>query len=138
MPRYAACPSEARPVKPSRRSRLITRMEKASARVANKIMNDVVCGMTSATAARPTITIRIFTRSRAMSCPSEQPGRLHRQEQGHRRIEREVGDFGKQRPAEIVGEPDDQRADRGAAEAAHAADDHHGTGDRQHFEVETG
>ena len=35
-------------------------MEKASARVANRITNDVVCGTSSATAASATTTIRIF------------------------------------------------------------------------------
>ena len=56
----------------------------------------------------------------------------------HRRIEREIGEFGKQRLAEIIGKPDQHGADRGAAQAAHAADDDDRESERQHFEIEAG
>ena len=84
-------------------------MEKTSARVASRIDERArVRNDAAATAASATITIRILARSCACSFPPEQPGRLHRQDQRHRRVEREIGDLGKQRLAEIVGEPDDQ------------------------------
>src|SRR4051812_31732566 len=101
-------------------SRLITRMENASARVTSRMTNELVFGTTITTAARATTTIRIFQallRIGRRSFPSEQSGRLDREDQRHRRIEREVGNLRKQRLAEVVGESHDQRADRGAAEA---------------------
>src|SRR5215471_20220361 len=107
-------------------SRLITRMENASARVASRITNELVNGTAIASAAMAAITTEIFSRLViGRSLPSEQAGRLDRQDQGHRGVQREIGHFGKQRLAEIVGEPDQEGADRGAAETAHAADDHH-------------
>src|SRR6186997_501970 len=115
-------------------SRLITRMENASARVTSRMTNEPVCGTTRRTAASATITIRIFQlwlRIAGRSLSSEQAGRLDREDQRHWGVQREVGNLRKQRLAEVVGEPDDQRADRGAAEAAHAADDHHRECDRQ-------
>src|SRR5579885_3302304 len=72
------------------------------------------------------------------SLPAEQTGRLDREDQDHRRVTREIRDFRKQRLAEIVGEADGERADGGAAEAAHAADDDDGKGQRQHLEIEAG
>src|SRR5262249_59935282 len=118
-------------------SRLITRMENASARVASRITNELVNGTTIASAAMAAITMAIFSRLViARSLPPEQTGRLDREDQRHRGVEGEIGHFGKQRLAEIVGESNQQRADRGAAEAAHAADDHHREGERQHLEVE--
>ncbi len=52
---------------------------------------------------------------RPPSLAAEQAGRLDRQDQDHRRIEREIGELRKQRLAEIVGKPDQHRADGGAA-----------------------
>ena len=53
---------------------------------------------------------------RSRSVPSEQAGRLDREDQNHRRVKREIGDFRKKCLAEIIGETDRQRADRRAAE----------------------
>src|SRR4249919_4063992 len=122
-------------------SRLITKMENASARVTSRMMNELVFGTTTATAASATMTIRIFQVWLLIGCrslPPEQTGRLDREDQRHRRIQGEVGNLREQRLAEVVGQPNDQRADRGAAQAAHAADDHHGKRDRQHLEIEAG
>src|SRR6185312_12401993 len=122
-------------------STLITRIANASARVASKMTNELVFGTTSRTATSATITIPIFAAwldiARPLLSP-EQTGRLDRQDQRHRRIQREVGDFREQRLAEVVGEADQQRADGRAAEAAHAADDDDGEGERQHFEIQPG
>src|SRR5262249_50257629 len=99
-------------------SRLITRIEKAKARVVSRITNELVFGMMIAIAVKATTTIKTFMCwlfIRRCSFASEQSGRLHRQDQLHRRVEGEIGTFGKQRLEKIVGEPDDQRADRRAA-----------------------
>src|SRR5215467_1045786 len=118
-------------------SRLITRMENASARVASRITNELVNGTAMASAAMAAMTLAILSRLViARSLPSEQAGRLDREDQRHRGVQGEIRHLGKQRLAEIVGEPDQQRADRGAAQAAHAADDHHREGERQDLEVE--
>src|SRR5215469_14448822 len=103
--------------------------------------NELVFGTMMAIAARATTTLKtlmfwLFMRRRSL--PSEEAGRLDRQDQRHRRVEGEIGDLGKKRLPEIVREADEQRADGGAAEASHAADDHHGKGDRQHLEVQAG
>src|SRR5690349_25078562 len=103
--------------------------------------NESVFGTMMAIAASATTTLKIlmfwlFMRRRSL--PSEQPGRLDRQDQRHRRVKGEIGDLGKQRLAEIIGEADEQRADCRAAEASHAADDHHREGDRQHLEIQAG
>src|SRR5689334_12671514 len=103
--------------------------------------NESVFGTMMAIAARATTTLKtlmfwLFMRRRSL--PSEQPGRLDRQDQRHRRVEREIGDLGKKRLAEIVRKAHEQRADGGAAEASHPTDDHHGKGDRQHLEVQAG
>src|SRR5690242_20040534 len=101
--------------------------------------NEPVLGTTIAIAAIATTTATILNvwLFIAFSISSKQPGGLDGEDQRHRRVQREVGNFGEQGLAEIVGEADQQRADRSAAEAAHAADDHHGERDRQHLEVET-
>src|SRR5215813_6399677 len=97
-------------------SRLITRIENASARVASRITNELVNGTTIASAAIAATTMEIFSRLvMRRSFASEQAGRLDREDQRHRGVQGEVGHFGKQRLAEVVGEPDQQRADRGAA-----------------------
>src|SRR2546425_10245214 len=102
-------------------SRLITRIEKANARVASRITNELVFGMMIAIAARATTTIKTFMCwlfIRRCSFASEQSGRLHRQDQRHRRVEGEIGNLREQRLAEIVGESYDQRAERCAAQAS--------------------
>src|SRR5260221_12181655 len=107
-------------------SRLITRIEKASARVASRMMKELVFGTITASAAIATTTIRILKFCPVIgtgSLASEQAGRLDRKDQRHRRVEREIRHLGKQRLAEIVGEPDRQRANRSATQAAHASDD---------------
>src|SRR5271167_4983339 len=119
-------------------SRLITRMENASARVASRMTKEFVLGTTSATAASATRTTRTLLRTLVISFPPEQSRRLYRQDQGHRRVERKVGHLREQRLAEIIRKPNQQRSDRGAAEATHAADDHHRERNRQHLEVEAG
>src|SRR5262249_62288125 len=111
----------------SRKSRLITRIENANARVVSRITNELVFGMMIAIAARATTTIKtlmcwLFIRRGSFT--SKQSGRLHRQNQRHRRVEGEIGHLREQRLAEIVGKSDDQRANRRAAQAPHAADDH--------------
>src|SRR5262249_59443740 len=103
-------------------SRLITRIENANARVASRITNELVFGMMIAIAARTTTTTmtlmcRLFIRRGSFA--SEQPGRLDRQYQRHRRVQREIGDFRKQGLAEIVRQTDHQRPDCGAAQAPH-------------------
>src|SRR6266852_1532034 len=98
-------------------SRLITRIEKASARVASRMMKELVFGTITAIAAIATTTnrtLRGWPVICAGSLASEQSGRLDGEDQRHRRVEREVGNLGKQRLAEIVGETDRQRADRSA------------------------
>src|SRR5215471_5255452 len=122
-------------------SRLITRIEKANARVVSRITNELVFGMMIAIAAKATTTIKtlmcwLFIRRGSFT--SEQPGRLDRENQRHRRVESEIGNLREQRLAEIVGESDDQRADRRAAQASHPADDHDRERDRQHLEVQAG
>src|SRR5262249_25174780 len=119
-------------------SRLITRIEKAKARVVSRITNELVFGMMIAIAVKATTTIKtfmcwLFIRRRLLA--PKRPGRLHRQNQRHGRVEGEIGTFRKQRLAEIVGESDDQRADRRPTQAPHPADDHDGERDRQHLEV---
>src|SRR5450631_2418583 len=99
-------------------SRLIARMPNANARVASSTTNELVCGMMNPSKANAAATIRILTCWLTIgrrSLSSKQASRLNREDQNHRRVEREVGNFRKQRLAEIVGETDDQRADRGAA-----------------------
>src|SRR4029078_6671948 len=113
-------------------SRLMTRMENARARVASRMTNELVLGTTITMAASAATTIRIFQvwlRIGRRSLPPEQSGGLDREDQRHRRVQREVGDFRKQRLAEVVGQAHQQRADRSSAEATHAADDHHGEGE---------
>src|SRR6476620_2663896 len=122
-------------------STLITRIENANARVVSRMTNELVFGTMTAIAARATTTLKTlmcWLCIRRRSLASEQPGRLDRQDQRHRRVEREIGHFGKERLAEIVGQADEQRADGGAAEASHPADDHHCEGDRQHLKVQAG
>src|SRR5665647_3451012 len=119
----------------------MARIAKANARVASSTTNEPDCGTIKAIATRAAATIRILacwlTIDRC-SLSSKQAGRFDRQDQNHRRIEREIGDFREQRLAEIIGEADRQRADRGAAQAAHAADNDHRESERQHLEIEAG
>src|SRR5260370_21067518 len=94
-------------------SRLITRIENANARVASRITNELVFGMMIAIAAKATTTIRtlmcwLFIRRGSFA--SEQPGRLHRENQRHRRVEDEIGNLREQRLAQIFGEPAHQPA----------------------------
>src|SRR5262245_33894867 len=117
----------------------MTRMAKAKTRVASRMRNELVFGTMIASAASAATTSKILTcwlRIASRSFPSEQPGRLDRQDQRHRRVKSEIRDFRKQGLAEIVRQSDQQRADRGSAEAAHAADDHDRESQRQHLEVE--
>src|SRR5471030_2590727 len=119
----------------------MARIANAIARVASNTTKEPDCGTTYNSASSPimTITIFIFWLTIALcSISPEQTGRLDREDQNHRRVEGEIGNFGKQRFAEIIGEADCERADRGAAQAAHAADDDHREGQRQHFEIEAG
>src|SRR5262249_36864922 len=107
-------------------SRLITRIEKAKARVVSRITNELVFGMMIAIAVKATTTIRPFMCwlfIRRCSFAPEQCGRLPRQDQRHRRVEGEIGNSREQRLAEIVGESDAQRADRRPPQASHPADD---------------
>src|SRR5262252_9777231 len=122
-------------------SRLITRIEKANARVASRITNELVFGTMIAIAAKAATTIKTFMCwlfIRRCSFTSEQSGRLDRQNQRHRRVEGEIGNLREQRLTEIDGKPDDQRADGRAAQASHPADDYDGERDRQHLEVQAG
>src|SRR5262245_7237437 len=117
-------------------STLITKIENASARVTNRMTNEFVPGVMTAIAASATTTMRILAvwlLIERRSFPTEQSGRFDRKDQRHRCVKGEIRHFGEQRLAEIVGEADGQRADRGAAKAAHAADDHHCERERQHF-----
>src|SRR5262249_60938310 len=92
------------------------------------------------TPATPPKTPNPLTSSRVIlhSFPSEQAGRLDRQNQCHRRVERKIGNLRKQGLAEIIGQANQQRTDRGAAEAAHAANDDHGESQRQDLKVKPG
>src|SRR5208283_3066879 len=122
-------------------SRLIASIPNANARVASRTTNELACGMVNASTTSAAATIRTLTCWLTIGCrslSSEQAGGFNRQDENHRGVEREVGHLREQRPAEIVGEADEQRADRGAAEAAHAADDHDREGQRQHFEIKAG
>src|SRR5262244_996767 len=97
-------------------SRLITKMANTSARVNNRITKEFVFGTMTRSAASAPTTANTLTSSRVIlhSFPSEQAGRLDRQNQCH------------------------QRTDRGAAEAAHAANDDHGESQRQDLKVKPG
>src|SRR5581483_10488224 len=119
-------------------SRLITRIENASARVTSRMTNELVFGTTIASAARITATTRTLIGWLVISSSlaPEQAGRLDGKDQRHRRVQGEIGYLRKQRLAEVVGETHQQRADRGAAEAAHAADDDDGKRQRQDFEIQ--
>src|SRR5450755_2796221 len=122
-------------------SRLIARIPNANARVASRTTKELACGTMNASTTSAAATIRILlcwlTIGRRL-LTSEQAGWLHRQDQNHRRVEREVGNLREQRLAEIIGEADEQRADRGAAQASHPADNDHREGQRQHFEIKAG
>src|SRR5262249_50085290 len=121
-------------------SRLMARIANTSARVTRSVTNGPVCGVTTSTAMRTAATassLRWWV-MRFTSLAPEQAGRLDRQQQGHGCVKGEIGDLGKQRLAEVVGEPDNERPDRCAREASHAADDHDCEGDRQDLEVEAG
>src|SRR5262245_37138958 len=103
-------------------------MAKAIARVASSTTNEPDFGTIRASATRMTATIRILTRWVPMdrSISPEKARGLDRKNQNHGRVQCEVGDLRKQGFAEIVGETDRERADRGATQAAHATDNHHG------------
>src|SRR2546428_9840974 len=108
-------------------SRLITRMEKAKARVASRITNELVLGTMIAIATTAAAAARILTFWLVIdprSFPSEQSRWSYRQDQRHRRIQSEIGDLREQGLAEIIRQADEQGSDRGAAEASHPADDH--------------
>src|SRR5260370_10776708 len=101
-------------------SRLITRIENANARVVSRITNELVFGTMIAIAAKATTTIRtlmywLFIRRGSFT--SEQPGRLHRENQRHRRVEGGKGNLPGKRLAEIFRQPDDQVAHGCAAQA---------------------
>src|SRR6185436_7067882 len=116
-------------------------MANASARVTSRMMKEPVFGTMITVARSAAITSMIFQvwlRIRRGSLSSEQTSRLDREDQRHRCVQREVGNLREQRLAEVVGQANDQRADSGAAQAPHAADDHDGECDRQHLEVEAG
>src|SRR5512141_319483 len=122
-------------------SRLIARIPNANARVASSTTNELACGIMNASTTSAAATIRTLTWWLTIgrrSLSSKQAGGLYRQDQNHRRVEREIGDFREQRLAEIIGQADGERADGGAAKAAHAANDDDREGERQHLEIKTG
>src|SRR5215470_7031144 len=121
-------------------SRLMAKIPRTNARVISRIMNELVNGASSPrpinTATTANSLLPVGMRSRSL--PSKQTRRFHRQDQGHRRVERKIGDLWEQRLAEIIRQADDQRPDRRAAQAAHTADDDDREGDGQDLEVEPG
>src|SRR3954452_2109513 len=118
-------------------SRLSARIAKAIARVASRTTNEPERGTMNAIRTRAAITPRSLSmREFIRSLPPEQSGRLDREDQHHRRVQREIGKLRKQRLAEVVGEADGESADGCAAKAAHAANDDNGESDRHHLEVE--
>src|SRR5215468_7940646 len=130
-------PKNAAVAKPSRMSRLMARMARTSARVTRRITNELANGATSPSAITKAMTSNILLRLVMIprSLPPEQPGRLQRQDHRHRCVQREIGNLGEQRLAEIVRQPHQQCPDRCAAQATHAADDHHRECDRQDLKV---
>src|SRR6202795_5082644 len=100
-------------------------------------------GITGPRAAKPPTTTtaksarRRITRSGSPgpSAPAEEPGGPDGEDQGHRSEQREVGQLGKKRLAEVVEEPDEETARHGARQAAEATHDHDDEGVREHFEV---
>src|SRR2546430_556779 len=122
-------------------SRLITRMEKARARVASRITNELVLGTMTAIAATAAAAARILTFWLVIdprSFPSKQPGGSYRQDHRHRRIKGEIGDLGKRGLAKITRQPAERGSDRGAAGAPHPADDHDREREGEHLEVQPG
>src|SRR5262249_12274185 len=120
-------------------SRLITRIEKANARVVSRITNELVFGTMIAIAAKAATTIKTFMCwlfIRRCSFTSEQSGRLHRQNQCHRRVEEETGSCGDQPLAKSAGESTAQGAARRPPQPSNPADDHDRERDRQHLEVQ--
>src|ERR1700675_2169040 len=87
---------------------------------------------TTAQRARRRITRRCSPRS---SAPAEEPGGPDGEDQGHRSEQREVGQLGKERLAEVVEEPDEKAARHGARQAAEPAHDDDDEGVREHLEV---
>src|SRR5579864_8988375 len=105
----------------------MARMAKHIARVVSRMTKEVENGTTMATAASTARTIRILVLwLMEGSLAAEQAGRLDRQNQDHRRVEREVGNLREQRLAEIIGEADGERADRGPAQTTHPANNDDG------------
>src|SRR3954470_9547951 len=118
MPKYAAWPSEARPVKPSKMSRLSARIAKAMARVARRTTNEPERGTMNAIRTSAAITPRTLSmRGFIRSLPSEQSGRFDREDQNHRCIQGEIRKLREQRLAEIIGEAHGESADGRAAKA---------------------
>src|SRR3989442_9076927 len=74
-------------------------------------------------------TLRYALRSGTAFRPSRsraaiQPGRFDREDDHHRREQREIRQLRNQRPAEAVDQADDHAAGESALQAAHPADDH--------------
>src|SRR5689334_9065079 len=106
-------------------STLMARIAKVRARVARRTTNDPDRGTIRTTATSAIATRRILICCEFMgsgSLAAEQSGRLDRQDQCHRRIQRKIGDLGKQRLSEIVGQAYGKCTDGGATKRAHAAD----------------
>src|SRR6478752_289656 len=122
-------------------STLMARMAKVRARVARSTTNDPDRGTIRTTATSARVTRRILICCGFMepsSLAAKQSGRLDRQDQCHRRVQREIGDFRKQRLTEIVSQAYRKRTDCGAAKRTHASDNDNREGERQHFEIEPG
>src|SRR5574342_198608 len=72
---------------------------------------------------------------RPTSAPAEEPGGPDGEDQRHRSEQREVGQLGKERLAEIVEEPDEEAARHGPSQAAEPAHDDDDEGVREDLEV---
>src|SRR3974377_127042 len=120
-------------------SRLIARIAKTSIRVLRRIPNEPVYGTkTAKTVSRTTKVKMLIALVMDASISSEQTGRLHRQHHDHRRLNGENGERGKQCSTEIVGNTDEQSANRSTTETSHAADDDNSKSNRKNFEIQTG
>src|ERR1700687_5180777 len=100
-------------------------------------------GITGPRAASPPTTTAAKTARRRItrggsprpSAPAEESGGPDGEDQGHRSEQREVGQLGKERLAEVVEKPDEKTARHRARQAAEAAHDHDDEGVREHLEV---
>src|SRR5215813_8529572 len=121
----------------------MARMPKMSACVMSVSGQDGITGP-SAASAPMTMTAKIarrrITRSRRpySTGPAKQPRGANGEDQGHRGEEREVGQLGEERLAEVVEEADEEAARHGPRQAPESAHDHHHEGVREHLGVRTG